>query len=314
MAKNTLICVSAGSGNTGTGACVLDIGRIIAAIAVPAGTELDVSGNLAAIKTLIDAAKINNDPLLRWYPIPNLVPQADNSGDVSVQTYPDGTTIVTGEGNYDWTFDLLEGKNCLSSRLRKHNSANEDILLVDQYNHLLGQNGSTDGVIKGFDPSILQALAPVLSPGNDAVTAYRWRLSFDKRQLADNLAWVDFGSDPYLRNLRGVQDVALAKISRITTVLKISAKTACGTVDLYDTYKTQLAVVGAWSVKTATGAVQTLSSVAADDNVKGWTLTLDSTDPDYVAGADVTVSLVGPAALAALLVKFYESNTITVAI
>lgn len=314
--KNTLICVKKGTGNTGTGSCVVDLDRIVAAITIPAGTEIPVDTTLAAVKTALEAGRIANDPSMRYYPIPNLVPQADNSGDLSVQTYPDGTVVITGEGNYDWTFDLLEGKNCLASRLRKHNGSNEDVLLVTKNMLLLGQNGTTDATMKGFDPSILFALAPVLSPGNDAVTAYRWRLSFDKSQLADNLAFVDFGTDPYLRTVRGLQDVALNKISRVTTVIKVGAKTNCGTVDLYPLYKTALAVVGAWLVKTATGAVQTLASVAADDNVSGWALTLDITDPDYVAGAPVDVSWVGPTDLAALAtpVKGYESNVITVTV
>lgn len=312
--KNTLVCTTNGGGNTGTGTCVMDIGRIIGAISVPRGTEIPTDGDVASVKAFIEAARINNDPLQRFYPIPNLVPQADNSGDLSIQTYPDGTTVVTGEGNYDWTFDLLEGKNCLASRLRKHNSQNEQVLLVNEYDQLLGQNGVTPDTISGFDPSILFALAPVPSQGNDAVTAYRWRLSFTKTQLADNLAWVSFGSDKYLRTVRGLQDVALNKISRVTVVMKVGAATACGSVNLYALYKTQLAAVGAWVVKNAAGAILTLTSVAADDNVSGWTLTLDATDPDYTAGAPVQVSLAGPTTLNGLLVKGFESNTITVAI
>lgn len=311
--KNNLICVVPGGGNTGTGACVMDIGRIIAAISVPNGTEIALS-DLTTLKTLISAAILNNDPLSRFYPIPNLVPQADNTEDLSIQTYPDGTKVITGEGSYDWTFDLLEGKNCLSSRLRKHNYQNEQILLVNEYNQLLGQNGVADDTIAGFDPSILFALAPVPSQGLDAVSAYRWRLSFTKTQLADNLAWVSFGTDNYLRTLRGLQDVALTKISRVTVALKIAANTACGSVNMYTLYKTQLAVVGAWTVTNEAGAALTLTSVAADDNVQGWTLTLDATDPDYTAGAPVNVSLKGPTVLNGLLVKGFESNTIVVAV
>jgi hypothetical protein len=312
--SNKIICVKPGSGNTATGACVINIARIVGAISIPSGTEIDISTDLAALKTALTSGTMVDDPLLRYYPIPNLVPQADNSGDLQVQTYPDGTVVVTGEGVYDWTFDLLEGKNCLSSRLRQHNGQNEDILLVDAENHLIGQKGSTADMLKGYDPSILFALAPVLSQGQDAVTAYRWRLSFAKGQLADNLSLVDFGTDTFLRSLRGLQDVALNKISRTVAVLKIGASTACGSVNLYNLYKTQLAVVGAWVVKNSAGAVITLSSVAADDNVLGWTLTLDTTDPDYVAGAPVNVSWAGPTELSALLVKGFESNIITVTV
>lgn len=312
--KNNLVCVSNGGGNTGTGACVMDIGRIIGAISVPRGTEIPTT-DLASVKAFIEAARMNDDPLQRFYPIPNLVPQADNSGDLSIQTYPDGRTAVTGEGNYDWTFDLLEGKNCLSSRLRKHNSQSEQVLLVTEYDMLLGTNGATVDTISGFDPSIMFALAPVPSQGLDAVTAYRWRLSFTKTQLADNLAWVSFGSDKYLRTVRGLQDVALTKISRSVNVLKIGASTACGSVNLYTLYKTQLGVVGAWTAReSTTGNLLTLTSVAGDDNVNGWTLTVDTTDPDYIAGSPILISLRGPTVLSGLLVKGFESNTITVTV
>ena len=67
-------------------------------------------------------------------------------------------------------------------------------------------------------------------------------------------------------------------------------------------------------VKNAAGALLTLTSVAYDANVQGWTLTLDATDPDYTAGAPVQVSLAGPTDLSVLLVKGYESNTITVTV
>lgn len=315
MPKNTLTCNTPGGGNTGTGSCVLNIGRIIAAIFIPRGAEIDVSGDLASIKTLINAAILNNDPLARWYPIPNLVPQADNSEDLTIQTYPDGTKVVTGEGDYDWTFDLLEGKNCLASRLRKHNGTEEDVLLVDEYMQLFGQNGSTDAMLAGFDPTIAFSLAPVPSQGIDSVTAYRWRLAFKKTQLADNLAWVSFGTDSYLRAIRGLQDVALSEgAARASNVVTIKAKTACGTVDLYTSYSAALAKTTAWAVtRTSNGNVITITGVAANANAKAWDITVDADDPDYSATAgQLTISLVGPASLAALspAVKSYESNTI----
>lgn len=315
MPKNTLNCLTPGGGNTGTGSCVLRIGRIIAAISIPHGAEIDVSGDLASIKALITAAILNNDPLARWYPIPNLVPQADNSEDLSIQTYPDGTKIVTGEGDYDWTFDLLEGANCLASRLRKHNAMEEDILLVDENLQLLGQNGSTDAMLAGFNPNILYALAPIPSQGIDSVTAYRWRLAFKKAQLADNLAWVSFGTDNYIRTIRGIQDVALSQgAARVDNVVTIKASTACGSVDMYDSYSAALAKVTAWKVvRTSTGNVIDITGVAANANVKGWDITVDDEDPDYSGTAgQLTVSFVGPASLAALTppVKSFESNTI----
>lgn len=315
MAKNTLTCNTPGGGNTGTGSCVMNIGRIIGAISIPHGSEIDVSGDLSSIKTSISAAILNNDPLARFYPIPNLVPQSDNTEDLSIQTYPDGTKVVTGEGDYDWTFDLLEGANCLSSRLRKHNYQQEDILLIDENMQLLGQNGSTDAMLAGYNPSIFYALAPLPSQGIDAVTAYRWRLAFRKTQLADNLAWVSFGTDTYLRTIRGLQDVALSQgAARAADVVTIKAKTACGTVDLYTSYSAALAKTTAWKVtRTSNGNVITIDSVVVDANVKGWTITVDDADPDYSATAgQLTISLVGPADLAALspTVKSYESNTI----
>lgn len=312
---NALNCVKPGTGNTGYGDCVLDIGRIVGLILVPKDTEI-VFTDVATLKTAIAAAILSNDPYSRYYPVSKLVPQADNSGDLSVQTYPDGTVVVTGEGNYDWTFDQLGGKNCLASRLRKHNGSSEDVLLIDQYGHLLGINGVAANSIKGFSPSIKFALAPVLSPGNDAVTAYRYRLSFDKSQLADNLAVVDFGTDKSILSLTGLQDVALSQgAARAANVVTIKAKTACGTVDMYDLYADALAVVGAWAVtRTSTGNVITVTGVAKNANVKGWDITVDSSDPDYVATAgQLTISLAGPTTLNGLAspVKGFESNTIT---
>lgn len=310
---NDINCAAPGRGNTGWGSCVVDFGAITGVILIPKGTEIAYT-DLAALKTALTNGQYANLPAARYYPITGLIPNADNTEDVSIQTYPDGTKVITAEGKYDYTFTLpLGGKFCLQHRLRKHNSASEDVLLVVDRKYLLGTEGSTSTSIKGITPTISYAQPVRFSQGTDAATNYLYRLSFEPTQVNDRPQIVTF-TDGFLAALNGLQDVALSKVSRAVNVLTVKAKTSCGTVNMYDLYSTQLAVVAAWKASNAAGADLTITSVTADANNSAWILTISTSDPDYVAGAPITVQLAGPNDLKGLNVIGFESDQLIVTV
>lgn len=310
---NDINCAAPGRGNTGWGSCVVDFGAITGVILIPKGTEIAYS-TLAALKTSLTNGQYANLPSARYYPITGLIPNADNTEDVSIQTYPDGTKVITAEGKYDYTFTLpLGGKFCLQHRLRKHNSTGEDVLLVVDKKYLLGTEGSTAASIKGITPTISYAQPVRFSQGTDATTNYLYRLSFEPTQINDRPQIVTF-TDGFLGGLTGLQDVALTKISRSVNLLTIKAKTACGTVNMYDLYSTQLAAVAAWKAFTEGGNELTITSVTADANNNAFVLTISTSDPDYVAGEPILVKMAGPNDLKTLNVIGFESDQISVTV
>jgi len=306
-------------GNTGVKKCFNDIGIIRAILFAPINKTY-TTASLAALKTALQAGVLENNPYNRIYPLQNIVLPTDNSSEPTSQTFAgDNSTVFTGQGFYNFKFQWVEGGLCLALALLRGNSRNRGFFLVDSYGQLWGQNAGTD-LIKPFVGNSYTD-KPKLSVGSDAVTAYTTNLSWDPIQITgpDNLAFVNFniengGGLNYLTNqLSGLLDVNINQsAARAGGVLKVGAKTACGTVNLFDDYAAALAVVGAWRAKTTTGGLPiAITSVAQDATNLGWTVTLDTADPNYSATAGaVQIGLAGPATLAALgtPVVGYESN------
>lgn len=320
--QNKLICGVNNGGNTGFGECVVDIGLIMGILFVPKNTEFALT-DLATLKTALEAAILNDVPSERIYPVQGFVALTDNSEDLTIQTFGYGGKQVVREGDIDLTFQFVDGAFCLNYNLRKANGLNKHFFLIDKNGKLIGTQGSAADTLKAITPS-LQWTPPFKLNDGSAVTMYSTRVSFSPSQINENISFVDFndaagtGGYAYLASLAGLQNIALAKISRAVAVLKVSAKTACGTVDLYDLYADDLADEALWvankDVAGVPGAVLTITSVAKDDNAKGWTVTIDTEDPDYSIGAPIWIKLAGPTTLEPVLGGGYESNNISVAV
>lgn len=313
--KNIGICNQIG-GNTGVKPCFNDIGIPRAIFFVPIGKTF-TTASMAALKTALEAAILANSPYQRLYPLQSIVQITDNSTDPTSQTFSgDNSTVFTSQGFYNLNFQWVNGGICLLIALLKANSRNKAFFIVDSYGQLIGTDAGTD-LIKGITGnSFTQKFK--FAVGTDAVAAYSTNLIFAPEQVNENLAIVNFnqtggGGLAYLQGLSGLLDVnILQNAARSSAVLKVGAKTVCGTVSLYDDYADALAVVGAWQAKTtAAGLPIAISTVAKDTTNLGWTVTLDNTDPNYSATAGaVQIGLSGPATLAALgtPVVGYESN------
>lgn len=299
-------------GNTGVGQCFNDFKFVKGIIFVPAGKNYSTT-SIQAFKTAIEADILADQASARAYPLQNIHTPTDNSEAPVEQTFPDGSKAIVRNGNYDWSFQWTIGGLCLSIAMQKANGKNRAFFLITDDGKLWGSQGSATDTIKGIVPNLAYTPPFVLNTGA-AVTVYATRVVFTPDQLNKYAYFLDFGNDgglPYLTGLSGLQDVNITQgAARSGGVLKVKAITSCGTVDMYDVYSTQLAAVGAWvAINKATGNNITITSVAADANIKGWTVTLDTSDPDYVATAGgVLVGLQGPTELAALLVVGYESN------
>ena len=313
--KNISVCNQPG-GNTGVKACYNDIGIPRAILFVPIGKTY-TTASFAALKTALAAGVLENNPFNRIYPLQNIVQITDNSSEPTSQTFSgDNSQVFTSQGFYNLNFQWVTGGVCLLIALLKANSRNKAFFIIDSYGQLIGQEAGTD-LIKGIvGNSFTQKLK--IAVGTDAVAAYSTNLIFSPEQVNENLAIVNFnlenaGGLAYLTGLSGLLDVNINQsAARAAGVLKVGAKTACGTVNLFDDYAAALAVAGAWRAKTTTGGLPiAITSVAQDATNLGWTVTLDTADPNYSATAGaVQIGLAGPATLAALgtPVVGYESN------
>lgn len=316
--QNVAICAFNRTGNTGFGACVVDIGYIGAILFAPDNYKIPTTSVAGAI-TAIQADILNDNPALRLYPVSGLVQPTANDEAATIQTFNDGSKALVKEGFYDWTFQFVKGAFCLSFRLRMANGLNRSFFLIDKNGRIYGTN-TGDGMVTAIKPALAWTNPFKLNDGTK-VTEYSTFINFDPTYLNDYPAFIDFknnGGFAFLSSLIGLQDVTLAKISRAVAVLKVSAFTACGTVNLYTLYGATLASAGLWKAYAdnagAPGNALTITSVATDANVQGYTVTIDTSDPDYTAGAPIWVSLAGPTELAVAVSAGYESNVVSIGV
>lgn len=315
---NQLNCNVKKPRNTGFGNCVVDIGTMRGIFYVPKGTVL-TTASIAAFKTALSALLINDDPLQRGYPVHGFVGPTDSSEDLTIQTFPYGGKAVVKEGDYDWLFQFTNGKFCLNIALRGMNGIEQDFFIYDANARIYGTDpGDGTDSIKAIEPT-LKWTAPFKLPDGSAVTVYGTRVAFEPYQINEGVRFVDLGGNgglAYIKSLKGLQDIALSKISRTTNVLKIATYTSCGSIDLSGAnyFQTQFAVASLWRAYAVNGNALTITSVAYDGNVKGFTVTIDTTDPDYVAGDPITVTLAPVSVLVTGGVVGFEGGQVVVTV
>lgn len=312
--KNVLTSCDDGFGNTGYGDCFTDFEAPAAIISVPKGWTGDAT-SVATIKTALEALVIANVASQRGYPVFAFV-DSDNSEDDVYQTFPNGAIRKVRDGNYDLTLRWLDGGFCLLYSLIQSQSAkNRPFLIVTKDGKLVGTDGGAD-LIAGIKPTLININKMKWNDGQNT-SAYTMRINWTPSQTNKNIAFVDFSDDGglgYFENsIAGLQNVTILQgAARASNVVKVKLTTSCGTVNLYDLFATELAATAAFApVRTSTGNALTLTSVAGDANIKGFTLTFDATDPDYSATAgQLTIKLAGPATLDGLGVSGYEGGVL----
>lgn len=298
-------------GNTGVGACFNNIRFIKALIFVPNGKTYSTA-SIAAFKALIEADIISDIPSQRAYPVQGLVKPTDNSTKPVFETFPDGSIANVNNGFYDWSFQFIKGGLCLSIALQKANGANRAFFVIDDQGRLYGVDAGA-GLIRGVDPNLTYTPPFTLNTGTN-VTVYETRVNFTPDQLNTGVKILDFGAEGglnYLSGLNGLQDVNITQgAARALGVLKVGAYTACGTVDLHTLYAAELADTDAWRARNkATKNPIPITAVADNPTNLGWTVTLDTANANYSAGAGtIEIALAGPTETFPLINLGVESN------
>lgn len=306
-------CATTGA-NTGFDNCGLDMQAICGMFILQPGTtfsllEISTEANfLLAIKSKSIASTG------RLYPLTDLVISNDGTEASVVQTYNNGAKRKVRNGAFDLTFDLLKGGKCLIDRLMQGFDGRDwDVLLYDVAGQMLVVK-NTDGTLSGLSLNLFDVLTSKLNDGTKS-TQNAVHINADGGKFSATQIFKFTTGLNSILSIKGLMNVSLAG-TRTTNVGSITGKIGCGKTDLYATWGAALAVAGAWVVKDAvSGNLLTITSVAVNANIGGYTITLDTSDPDYVAGDAQIYSLAAPTALVALgtPVTGIESNTLTAA-
>lgn len=295
------------------GSCWNNIGIPRGVLIGPLNTAFDAS-TLAALKTALEAALMDNDPNQRIYPLQNIVVPTDQTPEPNMVTFAgNGQQVVASENARSLTFQWYDGGYCLLRALRTANGQTRGIMIIDSFGQLICTDAGGNDV--KFISAYTWAKQFKWAMTTSEVTAYNYFTSFETSQVDDAGVIIDFkagnaGGLGYLSGLQGLFNVAISEAAApsSTTVTVKAVVTGCGSTDLYDLYADDLAKPGAWKVtNAANGGTIVVSAVTKSTGTHGWVLTLTS-----ATGLNVNVSLAGPADLAALTppVEGYASDAL----
>lgn len=307
---NQAFCATSG-GNTGIDDCSLTLKNIVRGFLVPKSfelTEAQLADSATALAALIAATR-SDSPLTRVYPLPEVVGITDSSEDVVLQTLGYGTPVPVRQGNYNLTFAYLAGGNCVNNALQKFNQGSYRFMGVDAGGILFGVKVGTS--LKGIPLDYFNADKFKFADGTN-VTGFAYRISMKSEYLNANLGFIQMDLLS-LMDIDGLHNVVLSQSGvRALGVFKVVATTGCSGTNMYDLYDTELASASLWKV-TEAGKDITITSVVADPNIKGFTITMSTSDPDYVAGGPFFVTLQPVSVLDAAGVDGYEGLTLKIA-
>lgn len=299
---NVLNTCEAVLGNTGTGQCFFDIETVGGVIFAPKGSTL-TTASLTALQAALTAAITNDNPRQRLFPVNNIIDCKSNSEKVVIQTSNTGAKKVVRDV-YD-ALDLMwwDGGFCLLYQLRKGNGLNNPFYLYTINGLLIGVDAGA-GLIKPIIPTLAWANAMGWSDGTKSAE-YGVTLSWNAKQTNDNVKIIDFspvGGQGYLDSLTGLQTIKLVKQARVVALLTVGLQLACGGVDLFPNYPTQL-VADLWVAYADTAGVANLSKpiaiTSATPTADGYAIQITVADANYTAGAPIWLGLVGPTELLA---------------
>ncbi len=227
----------------------------------------------------------------RWYPVfSDLVNFEVNKESDQVENFANGTSKLTRLGAYGFTLSFAEGGECLAKALLSFNKMGYRPILIDVASRFKVRK-NIDGTFSGLKVSDLYGGSPDLTTF-DASFKNKLIMSITVKEYIQNAAIFQDASD--LTDFIGLLDVDLVSAAAATTTkLTVKASTDCGGTDLYDMFKTQLAVPTAWKVSKA-GAAIVPTAVATNDMLKAWEITVaaqTSGDILSVSGADASVWL-----------------------
>lgn len=307
---NQYNCAAAGS-NTGIGDCPLMIDKIAGAILVWKNFSLSANdlASDAALQAALIAAAAADVKAERVFPVGNFVDITDNSSDPEQQTFGYGPVVNTSDGIVNWSFPFLKGGFCLLKALQSFNGSDIRVLFYDASGTLFGWKvGDT---LKGIP--LIQFVAPAWkAPTGNTVMDTRVNFSFLPRYVNKELGFYKT-SEFSLDSIEGLQNVNIRQTGvQAKPVYKVKVTTGCSGIDLFDQYSAELADDAMWVAKNkATGGSITITSVAVDPAIAGFTITLDATGA-YPAVGSIELNLAAVSVLTAAGITGLEGVPLTI--
>lgn len=317
LSINAIDC-STGIKNSGVGTCFLFPSFMRGALKV--SPDFRIPGTYAdslALRTALIAAAQADNASQRLFPLHNFKTITDNTEDTVMQTMGDGTQVPVRDGNYNLTFQYLDGGLCLHQNLRSWNGNGYYLFYDDQFIIYGWRQQNEDGTYSiGGIPALFRANPWKFNDGSN-VANFSVYFSFAPTYLNDSLGFIKAGFN--LAEVKGLQTMVLQQgnTAPAAGVIHVQVKAGCDYANQFDLYGTDLADEALWiAINAATGNEIDITSVTASGSgdTGEMIVTLDSTDPDYptTTTSKVTLKLVGPTELAAADIVGFESNTLTV--
>lgn len=251
-----------------------------------------------AFKTALTAAmnKPTGDPD-KVYCFPVIREVDDNTEEPETGTLQDGYSEVLSEKAPAYTFRTT-GSYCQAQSMASFNGWSDKAYIIDTNKRLFYVRTSAGGA-QGWSVGSIYTNPPRWAGGGAIVTTST-KLSLgnlDEFKGDVGVLQVDFNPT----KLVNLQDVILKEVdTAVGYVFTIGGSVKCSNTNIYTSYKTLLAVAGAWTAKRLdTNASVSITTVTADDAHSGWDITLDN-GTAIATGTKIEINLASPAALAAL--------------
>ena len=297
-----LVC-SENSKNTGYGNCVEDWKQIIGAFIFD-GPKSFTKEEIAALETTLQDAANADSKASRMFPIHNFVAATDGSEKLIIENFDYGPKYPVRDGDYDWTFQFVDGRNCLQQSLRSHNGKGYALFYDKTESKILGYNKK--GLLAAIPLQFFWAHPWSLATGSKTA-AYLVQFVFLAKYANEERAFVKAEFDP--SEITGMQDIDILvnTFNQNTGVVNATLQTACGAENLYDLFSAGLNHTTNFKAVDEDGNVVTVTSIAPVAGSKTFNITLNATQfPD---SGIVYLSGTAPSVLAGNNVEGYEIGT-----
>lgn len=290
--------------NVGFGTCTFDPALIAGAILFGQQT-IFTPEMLQDLQETLTSLTTTDSKAQRAYPINQFVGVTDGTEPVKVQTFPYGKKAIVRDGDYDLSFQFVDGALCLLTALQTFNG-NTPFLLYDKNNVIIGT--TVNGMLSTIPPQFFYANPWKVATG-DAVAVYMIQFVFNAQYINKQLGFVQADFD--ISSLSGLQDVQIAENSfnPATGLVNVSIQTLCNKVNMFDAFLTPLSNKNNYTAYNAeTGEAIAISTVAPVTGGKTFNITLDAADANYPgAGGSIALATVAPSVLKEADMVGYES-------
>jgi hypothetical protein len=255
---------------------------------------------------MVEYSKLSKTATNKIFPLPEAQEIADSSEANKEGSLGLGFKTILLEGKPAYTVKAFAGSTLVKA-MRRFNNQTVRLLEYDENGRLWGTVSGTDFV--GFQAKIFVTGGKIATGQNVEEGVATITVSFlSTSEYFDAAYYKEITGS--IDDVAGLQPVELSEFSSASNVSKIAITVPTseigGSINVYDTFSSELAVGSLWNARTGTNYATTLTitGVAVDATNSVWSVTFDSTaftalgsgdtikvyldSPDLLDAADVT--------------------------